>query len=248
MNSFNSLVKYICILIIGLQLTGCATQTAISKRNLDVQNKMSNTIFLDPVAPDKRIAFLQIKNTSDKSGLDLGGPIRSAIINKGYKLVDDPAKAQFMIQANVLQVGKSDLLESEQALKKGYGDSTAGAALAGAAAGNLVSDTRQGVLSGALLGAAANMMANALIKDIVYTIITDIQISERVNGVVQEQLDSSLQQGSNSKLQVTASTEHSWKRYQTRIISTANKVNLKFEEALPHLISGLSRSISGVLS
>jgi hypothetical protein len=33
------------------------------------------------------------------------------------------------------------------------------------------------------------------------------------------------------------------KRYQTRIVSTADKVNLKFEEALPQMVEGLVRSI-----
>ncbi|WP_422491663.1 complement resistance protein TraT, partial [Endozoicomonas sp. ALE010] len=37
------------------------------------------------------------------------------------------------------------------------------------------------------------------------------------------------------------------KKYQTRVVSTANKVNLKFEEALPELKKGLSNSISGLL-
>ena len=36
-------------------LSGCAASSVlISKRNLDVQTKMSETIFLDPVSPDRR--------------------------------------------------------------------------------------------------------------------------------------------------------------------------------------------------
>lgn len=36
-------------------LTGCAAaHVAISKRDLDVQTKMSDTVFLDPVGADKR--------------------------------------------------------------------------------------------------------------------------------------------------------------------------------------------------
>ncbi len=61
----------VAALAIGtLMLSGCsATHTAISKRNLQVQTKMSDTIFLDPVADDKRTVFVQVRNTSDQQGL-----------------------------------------------------------------------------------------------------------------------------------------------------------------------------------
>jgi hypothetical protein len=38
----------------------------------------------------------------------------------------------------------------------------------------------------------------------------------------------------------------SWKTYQTRILSSANKVNLDFDEALPALRAGVSQSIAGL--
>ncbi|WP_275112714.1 complement resistance protein TraT [Bathymodiolus thermophilus thioautotrophic gill symbiont] len=37
-----------------------------------------------------------------------------------------------------------------------------------------------------------------------------------------------------------------WKTYRTRIVSTANQVNLKFDEAIKSLEDGLVRSISGI--
>ena len=49
-------------------LSGCAAvHTSIAKKDLDVQTKMSDTIFLDPVEPDRRIVYLNVRNTSDKS-------------------------------------------------------------------------------------------------------------------------------------------------------------------------------------
>ena len=35
-------------------------------------------------------------------------------------------------------------------------------------------------------------------------------------------------------------------KYRTRVISTANKVNLVYDEAAPDLTNGLTRSISGL--
>ena len=57
-------------------LSGCAASSVmISKRNLDVQTKMSETIFLDPVSPDQKVMYVEVRNTSDKDNFELEGPI-----------------------------------------------------------------------------------------------------------------------------------------------------------------------------
>ncbi|WP_154723942.1 complement resistance protein TraT [Vibrio cyclitrophicus] len=55
-----------------------------------------------------------------------------------------------------------------------------------------------------------------------------------------------IKNGSSSSTQTTLATTDNKKRYQTRIISNANQVNLEFEEAKPVLLDGLTTSISGV--
>jgi hypothetical protein len=37
-----------------------------------------------------------------------------------------------------------------------------------------------------------------------------------------------------------------FKKYRTRVVSTANKVNLEYEEAAPALTQGLAKSLSGL--
>jgi hypothetical protein len=37
-----------------------------------------------------------------------------------------------------------------------------------------------------------------------------------------------------------------YKSYRTRVVSTANKVNLNYEEAAPALTEGLTRSLAGL--
>ena len=110
-------------LVVGaLALSGCsATHTAISKRNLDVQTKMSDTIFLDPVADDKRTVYVQVRNTSDKQGLSLEPFIVEAVQSKGYRVVRDPEQANFLLQANVLQAGETDLRAQNEAFGGGFG-------------------------------------------------------------------------------------------------------------------------------
>jgi hypothetical protein len=64
--------------------------------------------------------------------------------------------------------------------------------------------------------------------------------------VVTERLQQNLGQGASGS-EVLSSTETTvWKRYQTRVQSTASKANLEFEEAAPELTSGLTRSIAGI--
>ena len=114
-------------------LSGCAaTQTAIAKKNLDVQTKMSDAVFLEPVAPDQRIVFVQVRNTSDKENFDIETPIKSAIAAKGYRVTDNPEEAYYKLQAQVLSVSKSSPTAAEAALNDGFGGTALGAIGAGA--------------------------------------------------------------------------------------------------------------------
>lgn len=238
-------MRFVLLLGIILVLIGCgATHTAIRKRNLEVQTKMSATVFLDPVPFEKKTLFLQVRNTTDKPGLDLEQRIAMALAEKGYQLVAAPDQAHYLLQANILQVGKTDLRAAEQALTQGFG-----AALTGAVIGaSLAAENEMPPVTSGLFGAAVATVTDAMIEDVVYSVITDIQISERVaNSVdVKEKTQSKLKQGSHGVKVITSTEKVDWKRYQTRIVSTATKVNLKFEKALPELSTGLTRSIAGV--
>lgn len=225
-------------------LTGCAAaHTAISKRNLDVQTKMSDTIFLDPVKPSLRTVFVQVRNTSDKPDLSIETPIKTAIRSRGYTVTDDPDKAHYMLQANILQVGKSDAREIASSLAGGFGG-----ALAGAAVGSQFG-SGDGSMAMGIAGAAIGIFADAMVKDVYFSIITDLQISERAKDgvIVTEDNQARLKQGNSGYKAVTSTETTDWKRYQTRIVSSANKVNLEFSEAQPVLIQGLQQSISGIL-
>ena len=103
-----------------LGLAGCsAVHTAVAKRNLDVQTKMSETIFLEPAA--ERTVYLQIRNTSTEQDLSLEPKLRQALQNKGMTISTNPDTAQYWIQANVLSVGKMNLRDAENTLISGYG-------------------------------------------------------------------------------------------------------------------------------
>ncbi|ENM2992689.1 complement resistance protein TraT [Salmonella enterica] len=225
-----------------LALSGCgAMSTAIKKRNLEVKTQMSQTIWLDPSS--ERTVYLQVKNTSDKDMSDLQSLIAKDIQAKGYTVVTSPDKAYYWIQANVLKADKMDLRESQSWLSRGYEGAAVGAALgSGITAYNSNS-------AGATLGVglAAGLAADALVEDVNYTMITDVQIAERSKSTVTTDNVAALRQGtSGAKIQTSTETGNQHK-YQTRVVSNANKVNLKFEEAKPVLEEQLAKSIANIL-
>lgn len=226
----------------AMLISGCAaTTTSVRYAELDVQTKMSSTIFLEPVAPQKRTVFVQIRNTSDKL-LNIEEAIRGAILARGYTIESDPTKAHYILQANVLQVGKVDVSALEQNEGAAFGGlivgTAAGALLGGSHAG-------EGAIIGGLLAGLVENISGSLVKVVHYSMITDLQISERVKAPVSEEFKSKLKQGSSSSSSQQSATTSNLKRYQTRIVSTARKVDLEFAEALPHLEQGLVNSISG---
>ena len=247
----NQAKKYIAIAVITTSvgsLVGCNTTSKMIKHGkLEVQTKMSETIFLDPIEDNKKTVLLQIRNTSDKSGLDIESRIREAIEHKGYMVVTNPKIANIMIQANILQVGKSTLENPFEALSGGYGSGlegfATGAALAGATGGS-----GRSMLGIGLLAGIGNTVLDAAVEVVNITMTTDLQISEKADGeYVSESSEANLKQGTSGHKKSTWKKKTNWKKYQTRIMSVAKKTNLKFEEAEPKLTEGLVKSISGLL-
>ena len=232
-------------LLIGLFISGCgAASTAIEKRNLEVQTKMSDSIFLEPVSPQKQIAYIRVRNTTDKD-INIEDQIKAAVEARGFKVVTNPDEAYFMIQANILQVGKTDATDKDSALKSGFGGGVLGAGISMATGG---SGNNIGI--GAAVGAVVGLVADTMVKDIYYSMVTDVEIRQRPTldeSIYQSEKNYS-DQGTTSTIRQDVSTNNAqWKIYRTRVVSTANKVNLEFEEAQAELTKGLARSLSGLL-
>jgi hypothetical protein len=103
-------------------------------------------------------------------------------------------------------------------------------------------------IGGALLGAAIAGAADAYVQDTTYTIVTDVQVSERAPAgvVVSQSEQANLDQGSSGTINQSTSTTTDTRRYRTRVVSTAEKVNLEWAEAAPDLVAGMTRSIAGI--
>ena len=159
---------------------------------------------------------------------------------------NSPDAAYYWIQANVLKAEKMDLRVSQGFLGSGYEGAISGAALgAGITAYNSTS-------AGATLGIGiasglVGMAADAMVEDVNYTMVTDLQISERSKATVTTDNIASLKQGTSGVKLQTSTEQGNRAKYQTRVVSNANKVNLKFEDARPVLEAQLAKSIAGIM-
>ena len=232
-------------------LLGCAAvHTVIAKNELDVQTKMSDSVFLEPPSLDNKIIFVEVKNASDKANFNIQNEILTKLANKGYEITQDPDHAYYWLRANILSVEKVDSKAADDLLQAGYGGSLTGA-VAGTATGAALSGW-SGAGIGGLAGAAAfgiaELVADAAFEDTTYLVIADVEIAERAKDgvIIREDSRQDAKQGLGGGRTQISSEITSRKKYRTRIISTANKVNLSYQEAAPDLTSGLVSSISGL--
>ena len=194
----------------------------------------------------RKTAYLQIRNTSDKDMSGLQSQITNELAAKGYSVTGSPEGAYYWIQANVLKADKMDLRESQRFLKTGYEGAAMGAALgAGITAYN--SNSAGTTLGGGLATGLIGLAADALIEDVNYTMVTDLQISERSRNTVTTDNIAALKQGTSGFKVQTSTEQGNRTKYQTRVVSNANKVNLKFEEAKPVLEAQLAKSVAGIM-
>lgn len=239
-------IYQLLILSGGLSLVSCsATSALINHSSLEVSSKMSNTIFLDQQPISHQTVFIQVKNTTPE---DLNGITKDLTTNfthAGWKVVHDESAAYNLVQVNVLQAGRAENAKSAwSAVQSGYGDTILGG-LAGLAVGYGTGSIIGGI--GAGVGVAAvSWIADSAIKNVTYSVITDIQISVKTDGIVTSKQQSNLKQGTDTVQSQTYVSNGYWLRYQTRIGTVAQKVNLEFSEAKPVIIKQQSKEIVSI--
>ncbi|MDP5188822.1 complement resistance protein TraT [Rheinheimera baltica] len=259
-------------------LSGCtALHTSVAKHKLDAQTRMSETVYLDPVEPELRTIFLDIRNTTAEYQLPLADDVRHFMLERGYLLVDSPMRAQYWLQVNVRTVLKErpDIVlaqeygmtadethallhpgmapppesETPEQRSERYGRNTAvfvdtsiGANLDG-------KDIARALVVLAVF-AGAEYIGNQLVKDKYYTMLTDVQIAERISPdseqKVQEYAEHQLLQGDSGAFEQLWQRDTEMRKYQLKVVSFANKANLKWKDAEQPLHQGLLRSLAGI--
>lgn len=240
-------VKMIVITTLIASLMGCAaTEVALSKKNLDVQTKTSTAIFVDPVSPEKRTIFIDVKSGVQEFDRAVFKRLLTesfAANSNGYTIANDPEKAQYVLSAFVLNLEKASPAASQQALGRGY----QGGVLAGAAIGGATNNGYKGALAGAVVGGATDLISGALVKDVTYMLVCDVQIKERAKSGVVITRDTSIttKASDNGGVHQSSTEQSNQKEYATRIVTTANKANLKLEDAQEAMYKKTSAAISG---
>ncbi len=239
-------------LVAGLMVAGCgAVSTSIEKRDLDVHTKMSETIFLDPVATERRTVFVEVRNTSDRDNFNIEAAIVSSIEKGGYRVVDNPDTAHYWLQANVLMVEETTAKEAKQSLLNGYGGPLGGAVV-GAVVAKTQGAKKEKVALAALVGAGVGWVGekigDAMVDDVLFAAVTDVQVVEQAKeGVeIHSQSEQRLAQGQTGSLSQQYQEIGDRKKYRTRVVSTANQANLEYAQAKGLLASSLTRSLANL--
>lgn len=224
-----------------MTVTGCSTMnTAIEKRNLSVQSKMSNSVFLEPVSNEKKTVFIQIRNSSDQN-IDtqaMSNGIEQSLSAKGYKVISNPDQANYILQQNILSVKETNKDQAYSPAEAGFGGAAAGAMAASATGGNYG--------GAALLGAVAGVAADAFVKDVYFNLVSDIQIKEKAKGKVNYTTQANAGSGTSMNTTQTISGQSNYLTHTTRIVAVANQVNLEFDEAKAILEKKLTQSVAGI--
>ena len=224
--------KLLILAITALTLSGCAAvHTSIAKKDLDVQTKLSTSIFVDSVAPEKRKIYLEVRSAVmefDRNSFREALTTQITNSGNGYTIVDSPEDSQYGMSVFVRNLEKASPSAADNYLKSGYQGVAAGAAASYATGGGY-----KGAAAGGLIGGLVSTAANAFVKDVTFLLVADIQIKERARKGVLVRRDSQV----NTKISDDGATTQTFseatnqKEYRTRVVTTANKAYLELEEA-----------------
>lgn len=239
-------------------LSGCLTTS------LQTNSTMSQSIFLDPVAKEKRVVFLNIKNTSSCQ-IHLEHKLKSSLEAKGYQISDDLENSTYILSTNVLYCDKKQE------------NNTAGGALAGGAVGAGISAYNSSSAGGAIAAGAAGALLGGLLakvsEDTIYQMQVDVNIKQKIQNKVLNQNVNINSQASvrdkkasgflnsfsgnvrNEKVgqlnaNLASSTQQSYEsdyvERNTIILAEAVKTGLKLEEASEILEDKIAAQIAGL--
>ncbi len=243
---FKGLAVFVSLAFVATSMSSCATvATGIEHANLAVQAKMSNTIFLNPVSLQNKTVFVDFKNTSQIPMPDLQQMVITDLQQKGYTVITDPSKAnsaEFWLQGNVLYMGEQKQSMTLAGMLTG---AVGGAALAGATIGE-----GYGKGGAALAGAAVGSLIGGLVGSAIhvdtYIGLVDIQIKQKVNGVVEKTVGSHIQNGSGTYNNSTYNTVSKYETFRTRIGVQATQTDLNLKKATPVIEGRLAQEIAGI--
>lgn len=237
--SFGVLLLFVLL----FTMSGCA---AISHRNLEVQARMSDTVFLDPeVLESGKPIYVRVTNTSDFYELEFGNLLKEKLRSSGRVVTMNPKEASYLLQANLLYLGeKKRDMTTEGALAGGVG----GALMGGMIAQNNGIRGYGGGLTGLAIGAAGaglGALAGSVIHVDSYLGVVDVSIKEAVDGGVKGKEVANLQNGSSSTKVTEREVKDTRQEFRTRVVVDATQTNIDRAEATKTISERLATQIAG---
>lgn len=238
-------------------MSGCATS------QLQTSAKMSQSVFVNPVAKEKRTIFISMKNTSG-ADIMLEPRVAQTLMNKGYMVVDDPERATYVLMANVLYCNK----KSENNVGSG--------AMMGGAVGAIANSGSNGrsMAAAGLAGAVVGGLIGKATEDSIYQMQVDIVIREKAKGKVNaysgttsgqasvrdgqkagfqnsfggpiRDAEASGRLNSNTYSSSSQSYESDFIEHRTMMFAEATKMDLTLDEAIPVLEQKIAHQIAGI--
>ena len=245
--------RLLSVVALAVILSGCAaTQVALGKKDLVVNTKMSDAIFVREVPKNQRTIYVKVRSSvADFPKREFRDVVKAAVSDpeEGYVAIDDPEKATYQLNIFVTNLEQTNETAAQAALAHGY-QRPAGELAAGAAAGALLAgsnDRYQGAAVGALAAGIGSTIANSLVKDTTFMLVTDILITHKYRKGVYGRKDTqtSRKQGSGGSSKQSVSEVTDGLEQTTRVVTTANKANLKLEEARAEMFRKHSYAIAG---
>lgn len=252
-------VKLGMIVAIATTMLGCsAVTTAVKKQDLVVESYISHAVTLEPVSPDERVIYTRVKDVSgNQMRKEMQRIMEANLKNEGFVITRDPKKANLMLDATILRSNKSTSDDSNAYLSQGYKGGAEGA-LTGATVAAIAGGSGKTTAGAALAGAAVGFLADTLVDDVYYTFVMDIELRERPlegDSITNTQRNKSAsgfngghKQVSNKRgSNVVRGSNFNWIVHQTRIVTTANKMNLTIDEAIPAVQKRTANSLAEMM-
>lgn len=239
--------SYLMLLVLGVQLVACAiVPEAIEYRNMYTNYKMSDTIFLDVSKKQKyRRVMVDVRNTSQFREVDsqaIQRRIGELLRSKGYEVVNSVDDADYVLQVNVLYF---DYYRKTGAKDGALTGAVVGGVTGAMAGGRDIDALIIGALAGGV-GYVGGALIGSAIKIETFAGVVDIQVQERVDGVVRGKLITEAKQGASTILKTEREVESGFQVYRTKLAVTVTQTNLKRDEASREVIERLSEQIAGI--
>jgi len=248
-----SRIVLVALLSTLVLLSGCAnTMKAIENKELTVDAKMSDTVFLeaetlaDSMQGSEGAIFVRVANTSDFQEIDFSDLVRQKLEGMGYNITRNPKQASYLVTANLLYLNEAkEGMNMESVVSSGFGGAVLGASVAGLSGSSWRGAGTTGLAVG-LAAAGIDAAAGAMWKVSEYIGVADIQIKEEVPGGVTGSQDSELANGIGTTTKTTRAIKSNKQEYRTRIAVNAKQTNIVRENACNVIADRLASQLCGL--